>query len=218
MLIVLNPDKLTRQTFFQALINYLSQHSDVSLRQIKQEFGGTEHLDRKLEDYIQAGYIERRERRYYLNLTPLENIGQLSLGDKVILDRDSSVYQELKSLVFKTRLTNTTNEAILVEWTDFERNTLTLSNYFHRLRTSFPLSQEQRKLYAILGDVNPDYTLKYMTSFLLKFANKDLVKQKRPDIFVQSLNQLGYIEEVEAGTYSLQLDFDREKLVFKAKH
>ncbi|WP_165329340.1 DUF1803 domain-containing protein [Streptococcus tangpeifui] len=218
MLIVLNPDKLTRQTFFQALINYLSQHSDVSLRQIKQEFGETEHLDRKLEDYIQAGYIERRERRYYLSLTPLESIDQLSLGDKVILDRDSSVYQELKSLVFETRLTNTTNEAILVEWTDFERNTLTLSNYFHRLRTSSPLSQEQRKLYAILGDVNPDYALKYMTSFLLKFANKDLVKQKRPDIFVQSLDQLGYIEEVEAGTYSLQLDFDREKLVFKAKH
>ncbi len=42
------------------------------------------------------------------------------------------------------------------------------------------MTEDQEKLYAILGDVNPEYALKYMTSFLLKFQ-KEVVQQKRRD-------------------------------------
>ena len=57
------------------------------------------------------------------------------------------------------------------------------------------MTEEQEKLYAILGDVNPEYALKYMTSFLLKFLKKEVVQQKRKDIFVDSLEVLGYIQK-----------------------
>ena len=215
MLLVLNPDKLTRQPFFQDLINYLSENEDVSLRQLKRDFLRVSCLERSLEDYIQAGYILRQNKRYYLTLSLLEDVEGVTLDQQLILDTESPVYQDLQALVFETRLTNKTNEAVLIERTDFERNAPTLSNYFYKMRTGASLTQKQGQIYNILGDVNPDYALKYMTSFLLKFAKRDLVKQRRSDIFVEVLVLLGYIKEEESATYSLQLAFDEEKLSFK---
>ena len=78
----------------------------------------------------------------------------------------------------------------------------------------YPLTEEQEKLYAILGDVNPEYALKYMTSFLLKFLKKDQVQQKRRDIFVDSLEVLGYIRKNDEGKYELAVDLDKERLMF----
>ena len=74
MLLVLNPDKLTRQPFFQDLINYLSENEDVSLRQLKRDFLRVSCLERSLEDYIQAGYILRQNKRYYLTMSLQEDV------------------------------------------------------------------------------------------------------------------------------------------------
>lgn len=216
MIKIFNPDRLTRQPFFQSLINYLDTHDDVILRQIKRDFPEVKHLERQLEDYVQAGYILRQDRRYTLNLPFLEKAEQASLDQMVFLQTDSLVYQDLMALRFETRLGNSTNEAILLEQTGFDRADLTLANYFYKLRAEEPISPEQEPLYAILGDVNPDYALKYMTSFLLKFARKDLVKQRRQDIFVEGLRVLGYIDRVDEETYALKLSFDKDRLVFKA--
>ena len=79
------------------------------------------------------------------------------------------------------------------------------------------MSAEQKRLYAILGDVNPEYALKYMTSFLLKYGRKEELLQKRRDIFVDSLVELGYICQNKTGKYELCMDFDEEKLLFRAK-
>ena len=38
MIKIFNPDKLTRQTFFKDLANFLYQTDDVTLRQIKANF------------------------------------------------------------------------------------------------------------------------------------------------------------------------------------
>ena len=66
----------------------------------------------------------------------------------------------------------------------------------------------------ILGDVNPEYALKYMTTFLLKFLKKDQLMQKRRDIFVDGLVVLGYIVQNEDGKYELAVDFDKDRLTF----
>lgn len=49
---------------------------------------------------------------------------------------------------------------------------MTLSNYFYKVKQQYPLTEKQQELYDILGDVNPEYALKYMTAFLLKFLKK----------------------------------------------
>ena len=116
--------------------------------------------------------------------------------------------------MFQTELRNTTNASILGEETDFERNAQTLSNYFYKVAQQYSWTEEQEKLYAILGDVNPEYALKYMTSFLLKFLKKDQVQQKRRDIFVDSLEILGYIRKNDEGKYELVVDVDKERLMF----
>ena len=67
----------------------------------------------------------------------------------------------------------------------------------------------------ILGDVNPEYALKYMTTFLLKYVRKDELMQKRRDIFVDSLVILGYIRQNETGKYELEASFDKERLIFR---
>lgn len=216
MITIINPTRLTRQPFFKDLINYLDQHDDVILRQIKAQFPD-QPVDKLMEEYIKAGFIFRENKRYTLNLPFLESADLVDLNQEVFVREDSAVYQELKDKVFQTELRNTTNEAILIEDTDFARNAQTLSNYFYKVKRQYPLTEEQEKLYAILGDVNPEYALKYMTSFLLKFLKKEEVQQKRRDIFVDSLEVLGYIRKNDEGKYELAVDFDREKLRFIKK-
>ena len=213
MITIINPTRLTRQPFFKDLINFLDQHDDVILRQIKAQFPD-QPVDKLMEEYIKAGFILRENKRYTLNLPFLESTDRVELDQEVFVREDSAVYQELKARIFQTELRNSTNEAILVEETDFARNAQTLSNYFYKVKHQYPLTEEQEKLYAILGDVNPEYALKYMTSFLLKFLKKEVVQQKRKDIFVDSLEVLGYIRKNAEGKYELAVDLDKERLMF----
>ena len=215
MIKIINPTRLTRQPLFEKLINYLDQQDDVILREIKREFAGFPNLDRFMEECIKAGYIRRENKRYYQQVPLLENLENLSLDQEIFIRDDSPIYQELLNLSFETQLANQTNAAILLEKTDFQRDKLTLSNYFYKMQRQYPLSEEQKPLYAILGDVNPEYALKYMTTFLLKYVRKDELLQKRRDIFVDSLVILGYIRQNEAGKYELKASFDKERLVFQ---
>ena len=216
MIQIFNPSRLTRQPFFWDLVDYLDRHDDVILREIKAQFPEIP-VDKFLEEYIKAGLILRENKRYTLNLPFLESADFVDLDQEVFVREDSEFYQELKNKVFQTELRNTTNAAILVEETDFERNAQTLSNYFYKVAQQYPLTEEQEKLYAILGDVNPEYALKYMTTFLLKFLKKDQLIQKRRDIFVDSLVLLGYIVQNEDGKYELALEFDKERFIFIKK-
>lgn len=213
MITIINPTRLTRQPFFKDLINFLDQHDDVILRQIKAQFPD-QPVDKLMEEYIKAGFIFRENKRYTLNLPFLESADLVDLDQEVFVREDSAVYQELKARIFQTELRNTTNEAILIEETDFARNAQTLANYFYKVKHQYLLTEDQEKLYAILGDVNPEYALKYMTSFLLKFLKKEVVQQKRRDIFVDSLEVLGYIRKNDEGKYELAVDLDKERLVF----
>ena len=215
MIKILNPTRLTRQPLFEKLINYLDQQDDVILREIKREFAGFPNLDRFIEECIKAGYIRRENKRYYQQVPLLENLESLTLDQEVFIRDDSPLYQELLNLSFETQLANQTNAAILLEKTDFQRDKLTLSNYFYKMQRQYPLSEEQKPLYAILGDVNPEYALKYMTTFLLKYVRMDELLQKRRDIFVDSLVILDYIRQNEAGKYELKASFDKERLVFQ---
>ena len=76
------------------------------------------------------------------------------------------------------------------------------------------MTEKQQELYAILGDVNPEYALKYMTTFFAKISQKDQLIQRRRDIFVDSLVFLGYIVQNEDGKYELTVRFDKERLTF----
>ena len=215
MIRIINPSRLTRQSFFKELIQYLDQHEGVILRAIKREFAGVANIDRSIEEYIKADYIRRENKRYYLTLPFVESLEDLRLDQEVFIRDDSPLYQELLELRFETQLSNQTNAAVLLEETDFQRDKLTLANYFYKMQHQYPLSEAQKPLYAVLGDVNPEYALKYMTTFLLKYVRKDELMQKRRDIFVDSLLILGYIRQNEAGKYELQASFDKERLTFQ---
>lgn len=213
MIEIINPSRLTGQAFFKDLVHYLEEHEEVILRDIKREFPDV-RVDKHLEEYIKAGLVLRENKRYRLTLPLLTSLEGLQLDQEVFVDTESPIYEELKKLRFETELTNSTNEAVLREETDFFRSELTLSNYFYKMRQQYPLSSQQEGLYAILGDVNTEYALKYMTTFLLKYVRKDELMQKRRDIFVDSLVELGYIQQNEAGKYELQVAFDKENLIF----
>ena len=213
MIQIFNPSRLTRQAFFRDLVGYLDQHDDVILREIKAQFPDVP-VDKYFEEYIKAGLILRENKRYYLNLPFLESTESLELDQEVFVRDDSPNYQEILEKQFQTELRNQTNAAILEEYTDFAREKMTLSNYFYKVKHQYPLTEEQQALYGILGDVNPEYALKYMTTFLLKFLKKDQLLQKRRDIFVDSLVLLGYIVQNEDGKYELAVEFDKERLIF----
>lgn len=217
MIKIFNPDKLTRQDFFKDLVNFLYQTDDVTLRQIKAQFQDVSKIDRLIEEYVQAGYIIRDNKRYTIGFDLLESLENIDLDSQIFVDDESPVYTDLMAITFETRLENETNDLVLVEKTSIVRDELTLSNYFFKLSENLPMSELQQPLYDLLGDVNQAYALKYMTTFLLKFVDKDEVAQKRPDIFVEALDLLGYIKKNDNGKYELKMDFDKESLVFASK-
>lgn len=217
MIKIFNPDKLTRQEFFKDLVNFLYQTDDVTLRQIKAQFQDVSKIDRLIEEYVQAGYIIRDNKRYTIGFDLLESLENIDLDSQIFVDDESPVYTDLMAITFETRLENETNDLVLVEKTSIARDELTLSNYFFKLSENLPMSELQQPLYDLLGDVNQAYALKYMTTFLLKFVDKDEVAQKRPDIFVEALALLGYIKKNDNGKYELKMDFDKESLVFASK-
>ena len=217
MIKIFNPDKLTRQDFFKDLVNFLYQTDDVTLRQIKAQFQEVSKIDRLIEEYVQAGYIIRDNKRYTIGFDLLESLENIDLDSQIFVDDESPVYTDLMAITFETRLENETNDLVLVEKTSIARDELTLSNYFFKLGENLPMSELQQPLYDLLGDVNQAYALKYMTTFLLKFVDKDEVAQKRPDIFVEALDLLGYIKKNDNGKYELKMDFDKESLVFASK-
>ena len=206
---------MTRQPFFQALIHYLHQHQDVTLRQIKAAFEGEKNLDRQLDAYIEAGYIRRENRRYQKAFRLLDSLVGLSLDQEIFVDTESTLFDQVKEITFRRQMTNSTNDLVIEEEVDLVRERLTLDSYFYKMRTQEELSEDQKKLYVILGDVNPDYALKYMTSFLLKFTRKERVIQRRSDIFVEALVILGFLEQVAPQTYALTMEVDPEQLIFR---
>ncbi|HES6130617.1 TPA: DUF1803 domain-containing protein [Streptococcus pyogenes] len=216
MITVFHSDKLTRQPFFQDLINYLDQHDHVILREIKKAFPNVTGIDKAIESYVQAGYIRRENKRYGNNLPLVSSDQQLALDTMLFVDTCSAMYENILAVVFETQLTNQTNHVMIKEKTNITRDDLTLANYFYRLKRGEKPSAEQMDLYDLLGDVNQEYALKYMTTFLLKFTRKDLVMQKRPDIFVEALVTLGYLKQVEPTTYQLLMSLDKESLTFIA--
>lgn len=214
---VYNPTKLSRQEFFQELINYLAKQEDVILRDIKGAFPEVKNLERSLEEYIEADFIERKDRRYSNSFELVADAGQVAFGQEIFVDTASPVFEELKRRFTWQDLTNETNAVIVREAVDFLQEELTLQAYFYRLRQALPLSTKQKPLYDLLGDVNQAYALKYMTTFLLKFARKERVIQKRKDIFVEALVVLGYIEPLDEQSYGLKMDLDKENLIFQTK-
>ncbi|HEQ9720502.1 TPA: DUF1803 domain-containing protein [Streptococcus pyogenes] len=216
MITIFHSDKLTRQPFFQDLINYLDQHDYVILREIKKAFPNVTGIDKAIESYVQAGYIRRENKRYGINLPLVSSDQQLALDTMLFVDTCSAMYENILAVVFETQLTNQTNHVMIKEKTNITRDDLTLANYFYRLKRGEKPSADQMDLYDLLGDVNQEYALKYMTTFLLKFTRKDLVMQKRSDIFVEALVTLGYLKQVEPTTYQLLMTLDKESLTFIA--
>ena len=217
MIKIFHTNRMTRQSFFQALINYLHQHQDVTLRQIKAAFEGEKNLDRQLDAYIEAGYIRRENRRYQNAFSLLDSLEGLSLDQEIFVDTESALFDQVKEITFRRQMTIATNGLVIEEEVDLVRERLTLDSYFYKMRTQEELSEDQKKLYAILGDVNPDYALKYMTSFLLKFTRKERVIQRRADIFVEALVILDFLEQVAPQTYALTMEMDPEQLIFRKK-
>ena len=199
------------------IVNYLYLNQPVTLRTIKRQFPFQKNIDKLIEEFVKAGYIERFEKRYRLLISLVSDSSKIDLEQHFFINDDSTCYLELLNRRFVTEISNSTNEVVIVEQTSITRDDLTISNYFYKLRKNLPLSEEQNRLYDILGDVNPEYFLKHVTTFLLKYVRKEYALQKRRNIFVDALELLGYLIQVEEGRYLLNMDLDSEALVFSAK-
>ena len=189
----------------------------MTLRAIKREFPFQKNIDKLIEEFVKVGYIERFEKRYRLLISLVLDSSTIDLDQHFFIEDDSTCYLELLNRKFVTEISNSTNDVVIIEQTGITRDELTISNYFYKLRENLPLSEEQNRLYDKLGDVNPEYFLKHVTTFLLKYIRKEFVLQKRRNIFVDALELLGYLIQVEEGRYLLNMDLDSEAFVFSAK-
>ena len=128
MIKIFHTNRMTRQPFFQALIHYLHEHQDVTLRQIKAAFEGEKNLDRQLDAYIEAGYIHRKNRRYQNAFRLLDSLDGLSLDQEIFVDTESALFDQLKEVTFRRQMTNATNDLVIEEEVDLMRERLTLDS------------------------------------------------------------------------------------------
>ena len=104
-------------------------------------------------------------------------------------------------------LTNQTNTVQIHTSSHYDLTTATLANYFYKVALDLPLSAIEQKVYAIMGDVDPEYSLKYMTTFLLKFLDRNVVTS-RADIFVRVLEIYGFVKSLGNQKYEATIEFD----------
>lgn len=221
---VFNESRLTRQPFFLKLIEYLDSHEEVSLRQLHKEFEHEKHLDRQIDSFISAGFIWRRDKRYGNNfkvftdqdfdliLKPAEP-AVYHYEQPFFVEAGSQVEKLLDQSMIQQTLTNKTNTIELHFSSRYDLTTNSLFNYFYKVANNLPLTALEHEVYQLMGDVNQEYALKYMTSFLLKFTRKAVVKA-RPDIFIRTLEKYNYIEAVSEKEFISHLEFE-DALSFK---
>ena len=204
---IYNENRLTSQPFFKDLIEYLAQHDEVMLRQIHKDFADVKNIDRQIDSFIAAGLILRSDKRYSLGFHVFNDseFDWETLKDK-IAEPQKNIYEAPIFIEKESRiesLTNQTNQVILNFMTSFSykeypQNTeipQSLANYFDKVAKNLPLTPLETEVYQMIGDVDPEYALKYMTTFLLKFMRKEVVKSKS-DIFVNVLEKYKYIEKI----------------------
>lgn len=215
---VFNENRLTCQPFFLKLINYLHVHEDVTLRQIHKVFEQEKNLDRQLDSFIAAGFVWREDKRYGNNFKVFTD-ADVDLASKTspvainvyeepfFVAAGSQVEQRLEQSIVQQKLENKTNSITLHFSSRYDLTTDSLFNYFYKVAHHLPLTILEQAVYQLMGDVDPEYALKYMTSFLLKFTRKEMVKA-RPDIFIRALEKYGYISAVGEREFTSNLAFD----------
>lgn len=228
---VYNENRLTRQPFFKALIEYLAKHDEVMLRQIHKDFADVKNIDRQIDSFIAAGLILRSDKRYSLGFHIFNDseFDWETLKDKItepqknsyeapiFVEKASRIEKLLAQSMLYQALPNQTNQVILNFMTSFSykedpQNTeipQTLANYFDKVAKNLPLTPLEKEVYQMIGDVDPEYALKYMTTFLLKFMRKEVVKSK-PDIFVNVLEKYKVIKKISEKEYKCLLKFSEQ--------
>ncbi len=222
MIKIYNENRLTRQPFFKLLVEFLLTNDEVKLRDIHHKFADVKNIDRQIEQFIDTGLILRADKHYLLgfhvfddsdfpevDLTKLSNskLTENIFTAPFFVKSDSTIAQLLDSSSLMQTLSNSTNTVQLHFLSRYDRTTDTLSNYFYKVAENLTLTDLEREIYDIIGDVDPEYALKYMTSFLLKFMNKTLVKT-RADIFVKVLEKYGLVEATSEREYHKLIKFD----------
>ena len=220
---IFNHTKLTATPFFQTLIDFLASHDDVTLRKIKAAFTDVTNIERQIENFVQAGFIAREDKRYTNNFkvytdSDVDYALQATQPETLVFEQPFFVAakSELATKLAETRvqqtLANQTNSITLHFSSNFLRQEDNLANYFYHVAQRVALSPLEQQVFQLIGDVDPEYALKYMTTFLLKFLKKDIVKNKKPDIFVQALILFDYLKLVDEDNYQIMLAISEEQL------
>ena len=126
MIIQFNPNKLCKQAFFMEIVNYLYLNQPVTLREIKRQFPFQKNIDKLIEEFVKAGYIERFEKRYRLLISLVSDSSKIDLDQHFFIESDSPSYQELLERRFVTEISNSTNKVVIIEQTSITRDDLTI--------------------------------------------------------------------------------------------
>ena len=124
MIIQFNPNKLCKQAFFMEIVNYLYLNQPVTLRAIKREFPFQKNIDKLIEEFVKAGYIERFEKRYRLLISLVSDSSKIDLDQHFFINDNSSCYLELLNRSFVTKISNSTNDVVIIEQTGITRDVL----------------------------------------------------------------------------------------------
>ncbi|MDR2833453.1 MAG: DUF1803 domain-containing protein [Streptococcaceae bacterium] len=226
--------RLINNSLFEQLYTYIFAHEPVMLREIKQVISDVK-MERMLDTMIDLGIVARKDRRYSILMKPQSTWKEtkaiqvsidkfskeswtlglfdylqkhpLTFKEALFVEKNSQLEEKMNAFPI-TQVMNAPNGLLyFYSFSDIAHIKNTIGNYFENVAHEKPLSSQQEKVYDLLGDASPDYTLKTYGIWLLKFLDKPIIKSKRSDIFLQSLVELEYLKPLENDEYSLQVPF-----------
>ncbi|MDR0199499.1 MAG: DUF1803 domain-containing protein [Streptococcaceae bacterium] len=206
-----NESRLMRQPFFQALVPVLENRP--TLREIHAKLPNYAHIDREVEKLVNEGLVAREEKHYRLGIEVVNDVAsgvkktapQINVYERPFAVVDGALQDLLDaSLIYQ-------ETCGIFERSRFDRTTPTLGNYFYKLAENLPLSEFEKEIYQLIGDVDSNYACNFIRAEIETGAGKSAVFAevvKRYGLTAENLQN----PELTRVTFENAEDFVREQV------
>jgi hypothetical protein len=73
------------------------------------------------------------------------------------------------------------------------------------------LTTEEQEVFALIGDIDPNYAFKQFNLILLKLREQKIIKMDKYDIFIQALVKTKWLNDLGGNSYNSNVKFKEYK-------
>jgi len=228
------------------IISFIKNNDSVILREIKKEFAEDNSkvsIEKVLEEALNFGLVKRGKRRYTVETVQDIKSSEIIEAKLLKLRRE---YKEFPSILFyaliSDKLKNISNSPVIVEDGNFLKDLFyvtrcnfgsggffyyfvyqpfqdkfSLPLYFEHVADEQELTNFEKEIYDLLGDVNVEYVFKQFNLILLKFLDKPKIFYERHNIFLMTLVKINLLTSLGNNQYQINQKIKIDRKIAKEK-